>query len=91
MPDLRHDELFHRQLHRRHGARHRENDDPVAHSADRAAEHRRRADLVVAQHAKQFAVAGHRFRQEAAHGFERLIAGGDARGETDILCEIMAP
>src|SRR5262245_11014480 len=62
MPNLGHNEFLHGELHGRHGAWHGENDDPVTNSADCAAEHRRRADLVVAEHAKQLAVTGHRFR-----------------------------
>src|SRR4051794_5299679 len=55
VPQLREDQLGHRQIHRLAAARHRENRLAFGDPGDRAAEHRGGADLVPGERAEQLA------------------------------------
>jgi len=58
MPQLRQYQFRHRQLHRRGGSWHGENQLALGDASDGAAQHRAAADLGVAQLPKQFAKTG---------------------------------
>lgn len=103
MRQLRHDEVFHRGLDRVDRSGHGEDEGvaaPIAtciagdESGDGAAEHRRRADLCVTEHAEEFAEAVQRMREAARDDLDGRVAPRDARAagrEDDLNARVADP
>lgn len=72
------DELVHCESHRWCRAWHHQYERIVDHAAAGTTEHRGWADLFVAEHAKQLAVAGELFGEQLGQRFRCLIAGRNA-------------
>ena len=71
------DDLAHRQLHRRAGAGHDQDDGGPHEPADRPAQQAGRADLGVAEHPEELAEAGQGLAQERGDRLVRLVARAD--------------
>ena len=71
-------QLLHGQRDGPGGARQRDDDAPPDEACAGAAQHRRRADLLVTEHAKQLAESVEPLLQQRADRFVRAVAGRDA-------------
>ena len=79
MPELGNQQLLHCQPHRARGARQR-HDDAARHEAGAGSgHHRRRADLLIAEHPEKFAETVEPFFEERADRLVRVVAGSDSR------------
>ena len=78
MPELREDQLRHREADRGLRARQREDRASPGSARARPAQHRRGADLLVAEHPEQLAEAVEPFLEQAGNRLVRAVARRDA-------------